>query len=335
MLEKTMKQVLLKKIKQWTDSIEDVNVKEFIKKNIIVTGGCFTSFIQNEEPKDFDIYFRNKETVLAVAQYYAKVWNDTHKNQENKAGYRCNLLVLDCDYPSNEVLNYYRCSNRDELLSNGAIMVSNLEKGRIKMIFPSDGIVEDPENVRASEELGVQPEEIITELDEKDAEEKIKKEKRPFHPVFVSSNAITLSEGIQIIVRFYGEPSEIHDTFDFVHTKAYFDINDEIIQIPKEVYEAVVNKTLRYTGSKYPVCSLFRLRKFIERGWKINAGQILKIAMQVSDLNLKDINVLEDQLVGVDSLYFMSLINKFREQEKNKDFTLTTDYITSIIDKIF
>ncbi len=90
-----------------------------------------------------------------------------------------------------------------------------------------------------------------------------------------------------------------------------------------------------YIGSKYPVCSLFRIRKFINRGWTINAGQILKIAMQISDLNLQDINVLEDQLIGVDSLYFMNLIKLFREKQKKGDFVLTTSYVMSIIDKIF
>ena len=58
--------------------------------------------------------------------------------------------------------------------------------------------------------------------------------------------------------------------------------------------------------------------------------------MQISELDLMDINILEDQLIGVDSIYFMNLINQFRKQkEKNPDFELTTSYIISIIDKIF
>jgi hypothetical protein len=108
------------------------------------------------------------------------------------------------------------------------------------------------------------------------------------------------------------------------------------LSIPKEVYEAVMNKTLIYTGSKYPVCSVFRLRKFLRRGWSINAGQILKMALQISKLDLQDIDTLEDQLVGVDSLYFMNLIHQFRaQQEKDANFDLSTDYVVSIIDKIF
>ena len=81
---------------------------------------------------------------------------------------------------------------------------------------------------------------------------------------------------------------------------------------------------------------MIRTRKFIKRGWQINAGQYLKIAFQISELNLKDINVLEDQCVGVDSLYFLSFIEKMKEkQREDKDFELTNDYLTSVIDRIF
>jgi hypothetical protein len=224
-------------------------------------------------------------------------------------------------------------------------MIANTPSDRVKIIFPSDGIVGktqgDPNEVRADEELGTDHGfasnfEAVTEVDEVAADEIIEKEKRAYFPVFMSTNAITLSNGIQIIVRFYGEPSQVHDTFDFVHTKAYYDIGDGKITVPKEVYEATVNKTLLYTGSRYPVCSVFRLRKFINRGWTINAGQILKMCMQISDLDLWDIDVLEEQLIGVDSIYFMQLIEQFRKQkEKNGNFEITTDYVLSVVDKIF
>lgn len=333
MLEKTMKQILVRKLNNWIDSIEDDNVRTSVRKDVIVTGGCFTSFLQNEKPNDYDVYFRTKETVLKVAQYYADRWNQTHGVTENSIGYDTKVMVLDCDDPSKEVLEYYKVQDREK---SEAVMISNpLDTGRVKMIYPSDGVIGDPEEARASEELGLSAEEVLEELDEHKAEEVINKEKKPYHPVFISSNAITLSDKIQIVVRFYGEPEQIHDTFDFIHTKAYFDLSGIGLVIPKEVYECVTNKTLKYTGSKYPVCSIFRIRKFIKRGWHINAGQLLKMCLQISKLDLEDINVLEDQLIGVDSLYFMQLIRQSRKQQEKGDFSLTTGYVESIIDKIF
>ena len=348
MLEKTMKQVLNKKINAWLETIKDDEVKKVIIENLIITGGCFTSMINNETPNDFDCYFRNKDSVLKIAQYYADQWNDKKDkekgHQTNKINQVCKVMVLDGANVSDEIKDYFNI--KDDKKTTGAVIIDNCPPERVKMVFPSDGIVGNPEEANGSEELGVESvnqltenmeaEEVIEELDEIKADEIIKKEKDPYFPVFISTNAITLSNNIQIVIRFYGEPSEIHDTYDFAHTKAYYDYGKSELSIPANVYEYVINKTLFYTGSKYPVCSLFRLRKFISKGWTINAGQILKICMQISELDLNNIEVLEDQLIGVDSVYFMNLIHQFKKQkEKDPNFELTSNYIISIIDKIF
>ena len=86
------------------------------------------------------------------------------------------------------------------------------------------------------------------------------------------------------------------------------------------------------------------MRKFISRGWTINAGQILKMAFQISELDLQDINVLEDQLVGVDSLYFSAAISQLRKLAEEKrvnangdpiEFSYDSSYLATVIDKIF
>ncbi|MCK5632271.1 hypothetical protein KAH94_00820 [bacterium] len=321
-----MKILLNKKINEWLKTIEDEEIKKVIKENLIITGGCFASFIDSVEPKDFDCYFKTKEATFKVSNYYVDLWNKFHCNKKNKLGKTCEVFVLDGKSPSKKLLDYYKIKNLQESKSR---MIANTPEDRIKIIFPSDGIVGNLEKYENEEE-------VVSEIDEIEAEKIIEKEEKRFFPVFMSTNAITLSQGIQLVVRFYGNPEEIHDTFDYEHCKAYYDFSKKNLQVPKDVYELVVNKVLRYTGSKYPVCSVFRLRKFISRGWKINAGQLLKISMQISQLNLTNIDVLEDQLVGVDSLYFMYLIEQFRKQaEKDENFKLTNDYVMTIVDKIF
>jgi hypothetical protein len=307
MLIKTMDKVLSKKVNEWLETIADDGLRKVINDNLVITGGCFASMIDNVAPKDFDCYFKTKAAALRVADYYVKLWNDNHKDMQP-------VTVVDGDTDTEKSHKY------------------RVAPGRIKLIFKSAGIVGDASAVNASEDLGA---DNITELDEMAADEIIEKEEKKYFPVFISTNAITLSNGVQIVVRFYGEPEKIHETYDFQHTKAYWTRETGTI-IPNEVYDAVINKTLIYTGSKYPVCSVFRLRKFIARGWKINAGQVLKMCMQVSQLDLTNIDVLEDQLIGVDSLYFMHLIERFRKmQEKDSNFVLTSTYIMSIVDKIF
>jgi len=168
-------------------------------------------------------------------------------------------------------------------------------------------------------------------------EEKInhptKTEKGKHCPIFLSGNAITLSGKIQIIIRFFGDADKIHENFDFDHCKNYWQSWDGKLVTSIAALESLLSKNLHYSGSKYPLCSIIRTRKFIKKGWHINAGQYVKMAMQLNELNLQDVDVLEDQLIGVDTAFFTQLINVIKEEEDIK--TIDSNYICSIIDYIF
>lgn len=197
---------------------------------------------------------------------------------------------------------------------------------RVKIYVPSRGVAaETPEVLEAPFE------DAVEELEEVEETTKGKK----YRPIFLSSNAITLSNKIQIVVRFYGEPSKIHETYDFVHCMNYWTPQEKVV-LKQEALEATLAKELVYAGSKYPICSVIRTRKFLKRGWYINAGQYLKMLFQVSEMDLTDLEVLEDQLVGVDSAYFLMLINALKKKKENdSSFVVTSSYLAEIIDRIF
>ena len=66
----------------------------------------------------------------------------------------------------------------------------------------------------------------------------------------------------------------------------------------------------------------------------INAGQIVKMAWDLNKLDLTDIKVLEDQMVGVDAAYFREVINLLKERtEKGKPIDET--YLMKVIDRVF
>lgn len=160
--------------------------------------------------------------------------------------------------------------------------------------------------------------------------------KEPYRPVFLSMNAITLANKIQIVIRFYGDPENIHQHYDYLHCTNYWLSKDRSLHLNQPALEALLSKELIYVGSKYPIASIVRLRKFIKRGWSVNAGQVLKISYQISKLNLDDYNVLEDQLTGVDAAYFTMLIEALKSHsEKQPGFKLDYSYLATIIDKIF
>lgn len=359
MIEKTINSILIKKLKDWASSITDLDVRRMVQNNTIITGGAIVSLMQNEKPNDYDIYFRNKETLVAVARYYAKQFNDEHGTIKNKIGKRTKVTVIDGDRLRRvedtihiddpelaEVckLSYFKvgssnvdsyCSappsdkeNKGEVL-NMTRMVANTPPGRVKMYIQSDGVIGDLKDGEDLYKMLDDADQLTnSELDEQSSEK--------YKPVFISSNAITLSNQIQVVVRFWGTPEQLHENYDYAHTKAYWCSWDSKCEIPKDVYECVMNKHLKYTGSLYPICSVMRMRKFIQRGWTINAGQILKMAWQISELDLTDIDVLEDQLVGVDSLYFASIIKQLQDKKQDDpNWNISQEYVTSIIDRIF
>ncbi len=98
--------------------------------------------------------------------------------------------------------------------------------------------------------------------------------------------------------------------------------------------ESIVTKQLYYNNSIFPVSTLFRIRKFIKRGFNISAGEIFKIAYSISKLDLDDIATLEEQLVGVDSSYFRSFLWKIK-QIKADQGNLNDTVVGALIDKIF
>ena len=157
-----------------------------------------------------------------------------------------------------------------------------------------------------------------------------------YRPIFLSSNAITLSNKIQIVIRFYGNPTEIHENYDFVHAMNYWLSADDKLVTHTEALEALLARNLVYRGSKYPIASILRAKKFILRGWSINAGQYLKMAFQISKLDMENLDVLHEQLTGCDMAYMGMAVSALRDaKQKNPDLQFDATYFCEIIDRIF
>ena len=196
---------------------------------------------------------------------------------------------------------------------------------RVRIFISSVGVAGDDVDAEECEEYA--------ESTEKKPKEK---NKEKYRPKFLTSNAITLTDKIQVVVRFYGEVEELHKNYDYVHCTCSWSFCDNELNLPSRALEAIINKELFYMGSKYPLCSIFRARKYINRGYTINAGQYLKMAMQLNEMNLKDIEVLKDQLMGVDSTYMSMMIEAIAKQkEKDENFEIDSGYVIDLVNRIF
>ena len=212
------------------------------------------------------------------------------------------------------------------------------EDGSVKCFVQSKGIADEDEEKKSdisyNFESTEREDEEMGAVSDKDQTEDDGKEK--YRPRFITSNAITLSDKIQIVTRFYGEVAEIHKNYDFVHCTCAWSSWDNEVFLPQKALECIINKELYYVGSKYPLCSIIRTRKYIERGYHINAGQYVKMCMQLNELDLKDVKVLEEQLTGVDTTYFQMMIDELRKyKEENDSDKVDMTYAMKLIDKLF
>lgn len=301
MNSKNIKRHLKSKLRDWTGSIDNEEVRKVINENTIITGGAIVSLLTGEQIHDYDVYFRTKDACVAVSKYYVDEWNKTHPNKP------VSLRI-------------------DE------------ESGKVSCFISSKGIADEDEQVKSSIsynfESTAQDDEAVGVEHEPDAVEDDSKPK--YRPRFITSNAITLSDKIQIVTRFYGEVADIHKNYDFAHCTCAWSSWDNEVFLTQKALECIINKELYYVGSKYPLCSIIRTRKYIERGYHINAGQYVKMCMQLNELNLTDVNVLKDQLTGVDTTYFEMMITRLRKrQEETGNDKVDTGYAMELINKLF
>lgn len=320
MQEKTIKSILKKKVSEWVLSITDENLRTLVSRDTMVSGGAITSLLLGEKPNDFDIYFKTKETTEAVAKYYVEQFNNNPPSRFKEQNKDVSITVL-------------------------------VQDDRVKIVVKSQGVAsedgtseyqyfEQP-NINPSEpqEFVESIAEVLTESSQKTDQDKGPK----YRPIFLTSNAITLSDKIQIVIRFFGPIETIHENFDYIHCTCSYDYQTNELNIPQAALMSLLNRCLKYKRSKYPVCSLIRSRKFIKNGWHIDAGQYVKIAWDISKLNLEDINVLEDQMLGVDSAYFQQVIELLRshqsksegESQSQNGQTIDDTYLMQVIDLVF
>jgi hypothetical protein len=306
MRAKTIKSVLRKKFQDFLSSIADEDLRKLVAANSLITGGSIASMLLGEKPNDFDVYFKTKQCALRVAEYYVDLWKKNPPTRfANDPKRVVDIFVVE-------------------------------EAERVKVVVKSSGIASESgsdayayfEQSDKEGDAGEYVENVV-----KDAEDAKAKEGKPkYRPVFLTTNAISLSDDVQLVIRFYGTADQIHENYDFVHCTCSWDAATGELVLPPAALEALLAKDLRYKRSKYPLCSIIRTRKFLNRGWKISAGQYVKMAWDLNKLDLSSTAVLEDQMVGVDAAYFLEVIALLKEKGTEK---IDEAYLMEIIDRIF
>jgi hypothetical protein len=308
---------------KWVSSIENDEVRTIASEHSYIAGGAIVSLFLDEKPKDYDIYFDDFTSMLKIINYYVNKYNAAIESPCPLQDSNCIKMyfneeqIKDIGYQKLETLNVNNYSSILEYIEFCSDTADS------KKIFFSD-----LENMK-DKSLTLRGYQVGT-IYNKDASKVIK---------YFSSNAISLPGKIQLVMRLYGSHEVIMNEFDFEHCKCIYDqksYRQDRIKVGDNTLEAILNRELVYTGSKFSLSSFFRIKKYIKRGWSINAGQMLKIAFQMNKLDLENVGVLKDQLTGVDLLYFDNFISQMKDHmEEHKMDKVDETFLFDLVEKIF
>lgn len=301
MKRKTIIQNINQKMDRWLKSISDETLREKVRNSYILTGGAITSMLLGDMPNDYDVYLDNVNVALELAEYYLKPFRESNQNK-----------MIEMIEMIEKIEKIEARTNKDGVsifIKSAGILTDNTDTDSYEYLEQGDGYTR-----------------LESFLDKESF-----KEKKPYSVAMLTSNAISLHGNVQIILRFVGEASVIHENYDFLHVKNYYTVREGLV-LNHHALEAILSKTLIYVGSKYPICTMFRIKKFLQRGWSITAGEMLKIAFDINKLDLEDRETFYDQLCGCDATYFTQLIDMLKTQER-KD--LDRSFLFEMIEKVF
>lgn len=131
-----------------------------------------------------------------------------------------------------------------------------------------------------------------------------------------TANAVTLKRRsanrvytIQLITRFSGEPLNIFNKFDFTITNGCYDASSNSLILGPRFLPDLAARKLIYSGhSEFPICAMYRTKKFQERGFKLPGSTVMHIAMCIVQLEIKTYAQLKEQLMGIDTMFLGPLL---------------------------
>ncbi len=141
-----------------------------------------------------------------------------------------------------------------------------------------------------------------------------------------TDNAITLvrkgkmrTYEIQIITRFHGDPQTILDTFDFTIVQGLYQFSTGKFVFAENFLKHIAQRKLVYSGkSKYPICALYRTKKYQERGYKFPGTTMVQIALAIHALEIRNYADMKEQLMGIDTAFLKVLNDKLDAKSSMK-----------------
>ncbi len=140
---------------------------------------------------------------------------------------------------------------------------------------------------------------------------------------------------IQLIKCVVRTPAEVINGFDFTICQGAYDWDDGFL-FGKDFFTHLAQRRLVFNvQAEYPICSLYRLRKFIKRGFHLSGIEAIKLGLRIQALELGTYADLRKQLMGIDTLFLKDLTDSLKgSDEKKYDLNEFLDTLNVWLEKL-
>jgi hypothetical protein len=140
---------------------------------------------------------------------------------------------------------------------------------------------------------------------------------------------------VQLVKVLTGTPAEVIDSFDFTICQAAFDLDDGFI-VGADFFQHLAQRRLVFNiNAEYPICSLYRVRKFIKRGFHFSGIEAIKLGLRIQALKIETYADLRKQLMGIDTLFLRDLTDALKGQdEKQYNLNEFLDTLNAWLEKL-
>lgn len=137
-----------------------------------------------------------------------------------------------------------------------------------------------------------------------------------------TQNALTYKRGdslIQLIKKYFLPPEQLIEKYDFTMCQCAYDVTEDKFIMGKDFLYDLAKRNLRFTGNtEYPIASLYRMKKFLSRGFTISAIDIIALALSINNLHIETFKGLKEQLDGIDTMLLKDITDAFLERGDNR-----------------
>lgn len=108
----------------------------------------------------------------------------------------------------------------------------------------------------------------------------------------------------------------ILERFDFTVCQAGYYPSGEVFFFGESFFEHLASRQLVYNvNGLHPIATLFRVRKYLEKGFSITGVELIKLGLKIHSLQIPDYRTLRDEILGVDLIALKPLTDHLLKPE--------------------